>query len=84
MYHIFVFSPLVEMLSKKYPALITLICFPISYCKDIQFSKLFLHTLSKRGELESVEGRLLKKITIYKLTMNKLQIILLCSRMFVL
>ena len=41
MYHIFVFSPLVEMLRKKYLALITLICFPVSYYKYIQFSKLF-------------------------------------------
>jgi len=50
MYHIFVFSPLVEMLRKKYPALITLNCFPVSYCKYIQFSKLFLRSLVNEGE----------------------------------
>ena len=49
MYHIFVFSPLVEMLSKKYLALITLISFPVSYCKNIQFSNLFLHNLPNEG-----------------------------------
>ena len=50
MYHIFVFSPLVEMLRKKYPALITLICFPVSYCKYIQIYKtLFTKPLPNEG-----------------------------------
>jgi hypothetical protein len=38
------------MLSKKYLALITLFSFPVSYCKNIQFSNFFLHNLLERGE----------------------------------